>query len=218
MYHKAFEVSIHCEGRPLPEFSTKVDNRTVSCFVASEVGKVFSIKWSSHINSFVSVNCFMDGHPMGCTTVKPRRSGSREGIRTSPTTHRLFRFAPLVVTDDAGLVDPRYGNIADLGIIEVRICRITRHSDKLAMKLPVIPPRGPVHEQSKKAGLHCVTLGTEVRCNAQTPSNKVTYIDKPDEPYVKFIFRYRPRGVCAIDTESWICFVDRFAYGRISKG
>ncbi|KAH9913908.1 hypothetical protein B0H21DRAFT_772557, partial [Amylocystis lapponica] len=138
MYHKAFEVSIHCEGRPLPEFSTKVDNRTVSCFVASEVGKVFSIKWSSHINSFVTVNCVMDGHPMGCTTVKPRRSGSREGIRTSPTTHRLFRFAPLY-------------------------------------------------------------LGTEVRCNAQTPSNKVTYIDKPDEPYVKFIFRYRPREFLKAD-------------------
>ncbi|KAH9913907.1 hypothetical protein B0H21DRAFT_772555 [Amylocystis lapponica] len=141
----------------------------------------------------------MDGHPMGRTTVMPRRTGSRQGVRTGPTTRVLFRFAPLVVTDDDGLVDPRYANIADLGTIEVRIYRVIKRSDRTAFKFHVVSPPGPIHERSKKAGAHCVALGEEVRCSTQTTTHKATYIDKRNEPYVRFMFHYRPRELLEAD-------------------
>ncbi|PIL23299.1 hypothetical protein GSI_14609 [Ganoderma sinense ZZ0214-1] len=56
-------------------------------------------------------------------------------------------------------------------------------------------PVGAVNERSKKAGVHCVSLGA----NRQVPLSKTQSSSTPLNPregnVAKFIFRYRPRGL-----------------------
>ncbi|GJE94866.1 hypothetical protein PsYK624_110420 [Phanerochaete sordida] len=54
---------------------------------------------------------------------------------------------------------------------------------------------GPVHERSKKAGVHCVSFGRERRVGGTSHGVSCTYRDTLDQPYCKFVFRYRSRDM-----------------------
>lgn len=121
---------------------------------------------------------------MGCSRTGPGRRGSRWGIRTDADVRQPFQFAPLILTgrqdsdsrtclhlscplflnvaflvDDDEIADPDDGSVANLGIIEVRVYRVTQSFQPRMSeyKTRPAPERVPVHERSKKAGTHVVS-------------------------------------------------------------
>lgn len=108
---------IKCGGKTLPEYGVQQeDNKTVSCWIPSEAGKVrhsitsmvhtttviqeFSISWKDHAAKWgYSVKCYMDGQNMGRTSCRAGDKGHRIGVRPSdPTIRVLYQFAPLITT------------------------------------------------------------------------------------------------------------------------
>ncbi|KAI0754344.1 hypothetical protein C8Q80DRAFT_362677 [Daedaleopsis nitida] len=91
------------------------------------------------------------------------REQSYWGLRTGPHTRKAFRFSELVTTDDEEALF-RLGQ-EDLGTIrwsfwEARLIEKNTGSG-IYSSLPELHSAEPVHERSKKAGAHCVTLGDD---------------------------------------------------------
>lgn len=189
-----FNVFISCQGKALPEYGIEVQEheKTIEGYVPSEAGKNFEVRWQDIQPSrrdCHSVSTYIDGRLMGCTTLRKGDSGLRWGVRTSLDERRLFQFAPLLTTDDDGIL----GGHADsekLGTIEVVISRaaISGHQDHVRGRN--VQEIGPVHEKSKKAGSHCVTLGDSRRCRARR-CTKVKVLDPRGTWAARFVFRYR---------------------------
>ncbi|OCH88412.1 hypothetical protein OBBRIDRAFT_758187 [Obba rivulosa] len=198
MYLRAWETWIYCDGEPLEEFAVKVENyNTISCYIASEAGKQFEVQWKSYLDVLASADCYMDGRCMGAGRTRPRKNGFKGYARTGPETRQPFQFASLTLTDDDDVASPDDPTTQDLGVIEVRVCRVELKYESVyrTFRPRNVESRGPVHERSKKAGLHCVSLGPELwtpQTSNTRPPDSVRYIDKSDSPYLRFIFRYRP--------------------------
>ncbi|GBE83794.1 predicted protein [Sparassis crispa] len=199
MYYKNWETTIYCDGYPVDEYCARIENSTtVSCWIPSEAGKKFEVHWRNELDEVASADCYMDGRCMGCSATMPWRRGRRWGVRTGAETFSPYQFTPLVVTDDEDVANPDACGIEDLGVVEVRVCRVVHEYRRFAKpyRPRYFPERGPIHERSKKAGTHCVSLGDGVRCPPHTsPPTKVVYLDRQDRPYIRFIFRYRPRAL-----------------------
>ncbi|EED81411.1 predicted protein [Postia placenta Mad-698-R] len=207
MHHKRWDTLVYIDGDPAEEHHFRFENEnTVSCYIASEAGKRFSVQWRSDLSMTASVNCFMDGVCMGGSKTDPGRNGSRWYVKTDDNIRYPFMFAPLVLTDDDGIADPDDVSAESIGIIEVAVHRVRfsgypwRHTPK---PRPMPADRAPVHERSKKAGAHCVSLGDGFKGadppDAGQPSPRVIYIDPPADPYIRFIFYYKPREVLQAD-------------------
>ncbi|CCL98219.1 uncharacterized protein FIBRA_00213 [Fibroporia radiculosa] len=200
MYFKRWETIIHCDGVPIEEYAFRiVDDYTVSCYIASEAGKSFSVHWKNHLSMIASADCYMDGHCMGCSRTPPEKKGSRWGIRTNTDVRQPFQFTPLTLTDNDEIASPDDPSIDNLGIIEVKVCRvrISRRPPKHHHRKHPVPAHTPIHERSKKAGTHCVSLGEAIRCAPHSSSAypQYKYLDNPKHPYIRFIFHYRPRAL-----------------------
>lgn len=101
------------------------------------------------------------------------------GARETSRTLRPFMFAPLVLTgqsicnsmnprrcldsyalccapDDDALLDSSVNE--DLGIIQIDMTLVKRYDElkKKSSTVHIVPAIGPVHERSKKAGVHAV--------------------------------------------------------------
>ncbi|KAI0643771.1 hypothetical protein C8Q79DRAFT_153488 [Trametes meyenii] len=117
-----YTAHIDCDGAELEAYGVEKQNpHTISCWVASEEGKRFSVRWGDKSAlTYMSVAIHIDG----------RLSTGRR-----------------------------------------------------------VPETGPVHEKSKKAGVHTVSFGDAENCEN-------SYVYKPigleKEPFATFIFRYRP--------------------------
>jgi len=120
-----------------------------------------------------------------------RRDVKIMGMNNSLNTRIPFIFSRITVTDDdTALCD--IPNPKELGTVELRVRRA-----KLGSQVPYKPPEepvqalGPVHEKTKKAGVHYATFGdSEESASFQTFST--TYLDGLDDPYIIFRFNYRP--------------------------
>ncbi len=115
----------------------------------------------------------------GAKWCRPQDKGSMAGMRISDTMLQPFQFSPLEITGEPSLTKtiddglPIVDTIcldaddalhapanADLGTIRVRVDRIELLSLVLAPKdhqALTFQSVGPVHERSKKLGVHCVT-------------------------------------------------------------
>ncbi|KZT71922.1 hypothetical protein DAEQUDRAFT_763413 [Daedalea quercina L-15889] len=190
-----FEVFIKSEGRELPEYHMEpVDDKTLGCYVPSEVGKTFEICWrgdTSYDMYDTTVRCDVDGHKAGgshCS--RGLLNASRWGIREAADRRRPFVFSPLITTDDETFAAGP-GAHPDLGTVEVQLIHAICIT-KTGFKTQANQFRpGVVHEKSKKMGVQCVSLGDGRRCKA---SNKV-HVQQINrgEPYLRFVFRYRSK-------------------------
>lgn len=199
-----FTVWIDSEGQELEEYEIQVeDENTVSCYIASEVGKEFRICWidGTRMNQCV-VACYMDGRPVGGKPSARTQSGGIEGVYTAAGTVRPFKFSPVVTTDDDDIADP--DNVdPDLGCIQVEIHRVAGRRNRALQADREQDPQdrgrvhdvGPVHERSKKLGAHHVALGQEAfRADGKRPQFlRPNYAG--DGPYAVFKFLYRPREI-----------------------
>ncbi|KAH9933774.1 uncharacterized protein B0H18DRAFT_981943 [Fomitopsis serialis] len=201
MFFKDWHTFIHCDGDLVDEFDFRiVDDNTVSCYIPSEAGKSFAVRWQNDLYIAAAAECFMDGQRMGSSNVDPGERGARNGVRTNGDYKQYFQFAPLATTDDDDVADPDDPMINNLGVIEVRVYRI-RYSHEVFRpnnrhRPQEFAERPPVHERSKKAGTHCVRLGEGKWFEPTAHSGpRRIYIDNRKHPYIRFIFRYQPRAM-----------------------
>ncbi|KAF7305819.1 hypothetical protein HMN09_00735800 [Mycena chlorophos] len=208
-----FAACIRVDGRPLPEHRTltqTVEQRSnsagtgkvpvVSCWVASEVGKKFSVMWRNAAyphttGGFVK----MDGQKCaGMFLLRERLPQTVElsGVAESESEERggdagglrPFVFAPLVLSDDDALLDSPSNE--ELGTIELAIVPVHNFAEG-AITTPRLDSL-EVHERTKNVGAQQVQLGQ--RTTLARPIT--TFIaERSGLDVVRFVFRYRPLAV-----------------------
>jgi len=193
----SFKVFIKSEGRELSEYQVEaVDDKTVACYIPSEVGKTFEICWSgdtrgdSHITT---VRCHVDGRNAGG---KPSRPGlvknCRWGVRVSTDQRRPFVFASLALTDDDTSIMASEAH-PDLGTIDVTLAHVIYVGNKPIRDMSNEFTAQTVHERSKKMGTQCVQLDEARRCEVSTLWKNTKLVDENVPFYARFIFRYRSK-------------------------
>ncbi|KAL4262534.1 hypothetical protein AB1N83_007899 [Pleurotus pulmonarius] len=162
---------VEIEGIAAQEYNVEVkkNGKHVTCWIASEEGKTFSVYYKdSSCSTPTGVRLTVDGVKINFKPLKPLSQRSEESYcfetaRVSPTERRKLTFSKIATTDD-----DKYLN----------------HGNR---KLP----SEPIHEKSKKGGTHCVSLGAvEHACY-------ITECDVWDclQRLVTFSFKYRPLGL-----------------------
>ncbi|OBZ67486.1 hypothetical protein A0H81_12606 [Grifola frondosa] len=193
MLHRGYELRVICEGKALPEYDVQVegDENTVACYIPSASGKKFEIEWQDHAGlCHTAIRIRLDGQRLSGNRCKPFGRGSKTGIRTSVNVRRPFIFSNLETSDDDNLATKCVSK--DLGVIEVRVTRIKPNVIHQKFSASQFLNVGTVHETSKKAGAHCVSLGEGVESINTEGRVKTDLLFKSEQFYVKFLFRYRP--------------------------
>ncbi|KAJ3743868.1 hypothetical protein EV360DRAFT_76602 [Lentinula raphanica] len=152
-----FSAWIEVEDSALPLFDVKVNDREVSCWIPSEAGKAFVVKWATGIrNSFMDGAVYMDGTPAGGLTMD---SGAPytfkySGILTTPTTEKPFVFSDVEITvvDDDQYLDQPTAGLGDIKLVISHATLDVMSSGGYAKYNTI----GKVHERSKKASGHKV--------------------------------------------------------------
>ncbi|KAI0807309.1 hypothetical protein C8Q74DRAFT_1226993 [Fomes fomentarius] len=105
---------------------------------------------------------------------------------------RLLHYAYGTTNDFSSLaIDEESSTVlsADLGTIEVQMWRVDKFVPSVNhYSLGDIPEIGTMHEKSKKAGVHVVSLGA---AKTETPRKALRDVGVESEPFAVFLFRYR---------------------------
>ncbi|KAJ7661651.1 hypothetical protein B0H17DRAFT_1212207 [Mycena rosella] len=189
-----FSAWIEIDGILAAEYSLEFyePERTITCWIPSQVGKTFSVCWrNTGMNTTTAGHVFMDGKDCGGrvlygpSTICAIHTGVTDG-----TSVRQFTFAPLAVTDDDAFLGHSAGQ-EKLGLIEVVICPI-----QVIGFVPVVPTAPildiKIHERSKTAVTHQIKLA-EPRLLAM-PQVAVSH-RFIGPPIVTFAFKYRPLDI-----------------------
>ncbi|KDQ14882.1 hypothetical protein BOTBODRAFT_32243 [Botryobasidium botryosum FD-172 SS1] len=201
--HRGFSAWITSDNQPLEEFRPEIegaDERTVACWIPSEVGRKFEVNWTDihggvatagdvAIDGALKAKCIIHGYRVRATT-------SAEGVYVSQSQHKPFLFSPLQVTDDESTcvrVSPDLGSIS-LTIWRVVITEINKPFDPYTVEAN---EHGPVYEQNKQGGNHVVGFGAPENSRAVTTKCAAAPYSTADAitPWVRFVFRYRPRDL-----------------------
>ncbi|KAJ7049704.1 hypothetical protein C8F01DRAFT_1238233 [Mycena amicta] len=194
-----FSAWISIDGAAVPEYDVQTsveDNLAiVSCWIPSEVGKKFSVKWRNEAHpqdtgGFVKMDGTRCGGRFILRKVLPHTT-EMDGVRTVEGTAGMqpFVFARLTLSDDDVLLDSSAPH-EDLGLIELRITPV-RNFFKSEIETPSLAPL-QVHERMKKAVTQQITLGDPLALEKPLPTYKAAR-SGPD--IVKFVFKYRPDDV-----------------------
>ncbi|KAJ7680813.1 hypothetical protein DFH06DRAFT_429550 [Mycena polygramma] len=171
------------------------DERIVTCWIASEVGKSFSVGWrNSALPAPTAGHVFMDGNDCGGRVLYgPSVACARHEGVTDARTVKQFTFSPLTLTDDDAFLgdSPKHQK---LGLIEVAIypVEIFGFVQVMSNSSPYNLPDIKLHERSKKSVNHQIKLAEPKLL--PVPQNAVSHrIIGP--PLVTFVFRYRPLDI-----------------------
>ncbi|KAI0372451.1 hypothetical protein BV20DRAFT_939909 [Pilatotrama ljubarskyi] len=187
-----YSAYVFCEGKELEPYDVKAEDvNHITCWVASEEGKEFSVHWGDESSqTFMTVNVYMDGRLMSCRAHEQDREGVCKGTSIVVGEFQAFLFSPLVLTEDDSLATSE--NNEALGTIRVTMTRTKGYTRNpgAPVKQKSIGAIGPVHEKSKKAGVHAVSLGDVQK--KPIPNYTLTSIEPESKPFITFTFRYRP--------------------------
>ncbi|EJD47760.1 hypothetical protein AURDEDRAFT_183903 [Auricularia subglabra TFB-10046 SS5] len=191
-------VAVVCDGKELETYVPVVDGRTISGWIASEIGKPFTIavrQVASGRRPHTAQHVYVDGVRVRKKVPRSADGHTHKGFRPTPTTFAPFMFAPLKTTDDPTLSAP--GSSSDeLGTLSIRINRIVRmgSAPRVAGKARALPD-SVVHERDKKhiLGGLSVTSGEAVEKAVSKETFTRPYKKNDPVPYVTFIFKYRSR-------------------------
>ncbi|CAL1710826.1 unnamed protein product [Somion occarium] len=184
-------------GQEVTEYGVILDDaaHSVGLYVASEVDKELEILMKNTLdNDKVTFRVYLDGLIAGGFICKPGRSTICKHACVG-SQYQTLKFAPIVTTDDEHAASKDTKFINDLGTIEIRAHRcLEQISTDVQLKANKSWNISPIHELTKKAGTHRVTLG------ATDPSyapklTQTTLIDPSDHPFATFLFRYRPLAI-----------------------
>jgi len=185
----SFGARVMIENKEVQHHGMHVDpaKKEVTCWIASEAGKAFSVVWlklDRDIEYSSAGMLYLDGHYVRLVF---RRCGGPISFRhlVSESSYVPFLFSPLVVTDDDTYLDTSPSHT--IGEIKLVVVRTTVPEVVAEEHVHQVPPLQVVHERSKKAIAHRVNYGSEI------PRPQMTsYFARPVERIVTFIFRYRP--------------------------
>ncbi|KAJ7879595.1 hypothetical protein B0H14DRAFT_2709399 [Mycena olivaceomarginata] len=198
---KEFEAWVCIEGEETVEYDvqTSEDDRTVTCWIASELGKKFSIHWKNKaFLQDVGGSVKVDGNPCGGTISYAwrdlGRTISKSGIADAATL-KPFVFSSLEVTDDDddALISSSSSALQDLGLLELTIYPVRINGElesTVFSRLNLSDLK--VHERSKKAVTQQIKLA-EPQPLEKAP--RVLDIERTGPEVVKFCFKYRPIDV-----------------------
>ncbi|KAI6025154.1 hypothetical protein PISMIDRAFT_672925 [Pisolithus microcarpus 441] len=194
-----FSAHVVVEEKELKEYEVTVDSSgtQATCWIASEVGKKFYVKWTRH-----STKCglssqgslYVDGIVCCRTAILPadEEETSYCSQMVRGTTERDLMFCDLQLSDDEALlgqsVSSRLGEI-DLCIVRGTHCWEVRRAQGTGSEFT--SHTSTFHEKSvKKLTTHCVGFGPGRKCNYMP-----WYLIPNQDPPLKFIFKYRPIGI-----------------------
>ncbi|KAJ6498800.1 hypothetical protein C8R45DRAFT_980019 [Mycena sanguinolenta] len=196
MQLKEFSAWVCIDGKEVPEYNVEISeaDRTVTCWIASELGKKFSVHWkNSAYQGSTAGDLKMDGTSCGGKLMRYPSTTSKDGVIDGQTL-KPFMFSSLQLTDDdADLRGPGVA-LPDLGVIELYIypTSVTQASHRRSAGPAANLTTLKVHERSKKAVTQQIGLAPAERLPA--PSS-FAYPVRIGPDLVKFLFKYRPLDV-----------------------
>ncbi|KAA1470425.1 hypothetical protein DENSPDRAFT_836221 [Dentipellis sp. KUC8613] len=186
------EFAVLVDGEPLVPHGvqSQVDG-TVSAYVASSVGKQFSLTLQNNTGLPLAAWVYMDGRFMSGVVVRPGTRGEMKGVPISSQHCRPFQFSALKLTDNDDVVQSSAIDVNQIGLLEVKMFRISPYMTKAEdVKPRQIAEINGVPERSKKLGSHSVTLG-ESQIHQTTYHCNVEYLDPKHAPFMKFRVQYQ---------------------------
>ncbi|EMD40358.1 hypothetical protein CERSUDRAFT_110952 [Gelatoporia subvermispora B] len=196
---RGIRLGVVCDRTTLQEFSVTKgnDNRSISCFIPSEAGKTFHLLIGNTLpEDAIAGKLSVDGRVLESFLCASGTSRLCIGVTINEHEIKPFQFSVVQTTDDDTVAQPGDPISQQLGTMEVRFrrCRINPKSTA-SIVTSEIPTFGAVHERSKKAGVHRVSLGDGIRPRRPLTRCNVDYVDTREEPYAIFTFRYKPQDV-----------------------
>ncbi|KAJ7467187.1 hypothetical protein FB451DRAFT_1260410 [Mycena latifolia] len=197
LHFKEFTAWVSIDGNEALEYGieTSEDQKSVTCWIASELGKTFIVNWtnSSYSQEAVHGRINMDGNLCAGHFMDKALAGglpltARNGGVTDGTTLRAFTFSSLELTDDDTLLGD--ASHPELGTITLTICPARKKHDgsKGGHSFPDIR----VHERAKKAVTQQITLGESKQLVNPV---RVFTVQRIGPDLAKFCFKYRPLDV-----------------------
>ncbi|KAF8518227.1 hypothetical protein JB92DRAFT_2903901 [Gautieria morchelliformis] len=189
-------VWIEVEGTALPEYRIQKDRRRTTCFIPSQEGKKFCVRFQNATHAPVAAlrgNIYLDGIASGAglllatdvhaTTISGQTRW--EGLE-SP-----FLFAKLRTTDNEAEACQDETRLRELGTVRVQIewVEVVRPEAWRPHSATSASSNQPVHERSKKASAHCTSLGA---VEVSRPKNWYSTSRIPFVEPSEFIFQYAP--------------------------
>ncbi|KIY63010.1 hypothetical protein CYLTODRAFT_426459 [Cylindrobasidium torrendii FP15055 ss-10] len=181
------------DGVRCEEFQETVseNGRDVTCWIASEAGKTFSIHWTDVPVDQTAYMLTIDGASVGgvcCKDPNGRRiENTMTGRRVAATEERPFMFAPIKQSDDESLL---LNSIEGVG--EIKIKTYTAHFTPTHPTYKQPDAQKTFHERMKKGVDHQTSFG-EARYSP--PTSGVSYIPTQIGPIYSLTFKYRPLNV-----------------------
>ncbi|KAF7357818.1 hypothetical protein MVEN_00827800 [Mycena venus] len=186
-------VTIDGEDAVEYDVQTSEDDKTVTCWIASELGKKFSISWkdssstsSVDVMGYLTVDGIYCGGSVLFGTAVPetmREDGIYDGNVLQP-----FMFSSVKLTDDDAFLGSSHEK---LGLIELQIGPVEVTDEDSNLKVPSISNL-TVHERAKKGVTQQITLA-EPEILEEDDEDGFDPVDTlpcgPD--IVKFCFKYR---------------------------
>ncbi|KAG1743500.1 hypothetical protein EDB19DRAFT_568532 [Suillus lakei] len=191
---------IRVDGQALESYriETFPEENKVTCWIASEAGKTFSVVWQD-------INHARQYHQTGDVTLDGIHGGGQlmralsfnepptyqrctmefKYVNTSMNSIRPLTFSKLQLTDE-----DQHLNSAHAGLGEISLAIWPVNVIGMGYQRSLVSAKGTmVHERSKKASSHCVGFGEEIR----VPPQQVINVARVGiTPTATFVFRYRP--------------------------
>ncbi|KAJ7646762.1 hypothetical protein FB45DRAFT_734088 [Roridomyces roridus] len=185
---------ITIEGVITPEYSveTSADGRTVTCWIASELGKKFAVHWTNRgYPAHTRGNVQMDGVSCGGRIAYGHlgfpQNSVKDGV-TDGTTLKPFVFSGLTLSDDDALLGgPSYEH---LGLIELTLYPVQVLNANVPCDGTHNLSNLKVHERSKKAVTQQITLAAPIMQRTNFVQTARLGAD-----LVTFTFKYRPLDI-----------------------
>lgn len=194
-----FSAQVVVDEKELKEYEVAIDNTgtQATCWIASEAGKKFHVKWTRHSTKcdLSTQGCLYVDGIVCCRTAllaadEEDTSWCSQMVR-GPTERDLM-FCNLQLSDDEALlgqsVSSRLGEI-DLCIVSGTHYWEVRRTQGTGSQCT--SHTNTFHEKSvKKMTAHCVGFGPARKCDYMP-----WYLVPNQDPPLKFIFKYRPIGI-----------------------
>ncbi|KAG1729840.1 uncharacterized protein EDB91DRAFT_1252880 [Suillus paluster] len=192
--YQEYTAWISVDGQPLETYAVETLPATneVTCWIASEAGKEFSVHCQDTSASSVEAIAafvYLDGQVCHGNKFKANTNHivKISDVYVTDRITKPFVFSTVRLTDEDEFVDT---SSANLGQIQVKVCRIVL-SDFCYPSQTNLQTEHKVHERSKKAVTHCVGLGSGTVVQSTMMRNS-EYIG---QPLAIFTFKYRDRNL-----------------------
>ncbi|CAL1710822.1 unnamed protein product [Somion occarium] len=185
------------DDQPTDEYEVKMENGTdISCFIASEEGKVFSIEIANEsAHELVAFEMFVDGTKIDAFVLETGSWKVRDKVKTSPNIWRALRFSKLTTTEVEPVQPSSASDVTSVGTIKFHVWRIARMKEMgQTSSWERSLPNTPIPETKKSAVSHRISLGPP------TPKPRgvrmlVRRLDPERGPVARIVFRYRPKDL-----------------------